>query len=87
MPGGDAIYFGVGTTQGSTLWPTATVAAWNEFLGLSTITANVFTSPTQRPLTTVTITGKGNTSDAMRRGGTIRVGTIAIVIGLAFAIF
>jgi carboxypeptidase D len=89
MPGGDAIYFGAGTTQGSTVWPSATVDAWNEFLGLSTISASVLGSPTHSSLSTIAITGKSSTSAAaaIRRSGMMRAGTIAIVMGLAFAIF
>jgi carboxypeptidase D len=28
----NAIFFGAGTTQGSTVWPSATISAWNKFI-------------------------------------------------------
>lgn len=32
LPGGSAIFFGSFSTQGSTVWPTATVKQWDEFI-------------------------------------------------------
>lgn len=35
------IFYGSGTTQSSTLWPSATIAAWDSFIATATVTSNL----------------------------------------------
>ena len=39
------IFTGSGTTMGSTLWPSATIAAWDSFISTATVTATAVATP------------------------------------------
>ena len=80
IPGQPAIDFGVSTTQGSTQWPSATVAAFESYIGQAAVTGTEAITPSQ-----TAIKPTHTTSAAVGRRGmqVIRGGSIVVAAALA----
>ncbi|KAJ7576927.1 alpha/beta-hydrolase, partial [Mycena floridula] len=75
LPGTDVIFYGSGSTVSSTVYPSATIAAWNSFIATAILTANSSTS---------TGTNAQNSSSAGKIHFSMTLMTMALSFTLAF---